>query len=54
MDMGFRFGLMVQNMKGNGFPIRLKVKEHFGMQKVMCMKENFKKIKQMVMVYTLM
>jgi hypothetical protein len=44
MDMVFNIGLMVLIMKVNGISIRLKVKELFGMLKVMFTEENLRMI----------
>ena len=47
--MEFNIGQMVLIMKVNGVSTKLKVKVHFGMQKVMFIEENSKMIWQMVM-----
>jgi hypothetical protein len=49
MDMEFSIGQMELIMKVNGVLIKLKVKEHFGMQKVMFIGENLKMIWPTVM-----
>lgn len=49
MVMEYSTGQMVPIMKDNGFSIRLKDKEHFGMLKEIFIEENSKMIWQMDM-----
>jgi hypothetical protein len=56
MAMVFKYGLMELSMKDNGITIKQKVKVHFGMLKVMCMKVSLKmtKLTAMEFIHTLM
>ena len=51
MDSVFNYGQTVLSMKDNGIEIKLKVKEHFGIQKEMYMMVISKTIKLMDMAY---
>ena len=53
MGTAFNTGPMVRIMRANGTIIRLKETEYFGMQRVMCIKENSRMIWPMGMESTL-
>jgi hypothetical protein len=54
MAMAYSSGLMVQNMKVNGFRIKQRAKVHSGMQREMCMMAISEMIKLTAMECTLM
>jgi len=52
MDMVFRFGLMVLNIKASGKTIKLMDRENSGILTMIFFKVNFLKIEQMGLVFT--
>lgn len=54
MDTGYKSGQMAPSMKDSGLTIKQRAREHFGMQKVMCMMVSLRMIRLTAMEFTLM